>query len=380
VPIIFNVKGYDLFHIDRASTGYNSNNHAAAWAVLGIDHPGPFENVTFLAPQQPNNSLAFSIPGRGNEVQPYSWGLQDLIERGLFSFLFASDETMNDNFQALILDLEEFLTNEHTDNSGATVRTLNPAARNANGDPLNTLDALSAWVSSVDATAWGSAGQHHAGTIKKLARRLRLLTLDSRGVLRRGDPTGSPLSVTRQDTSDPIVIDLNRLAGAPWVQRFVVATVLRQLVDAQTYSPVLGLKYLVILDELNRFAPKGGRDAITKLVELVASEMRSQGVLLFGAQQQASLVSEKLIENAGLRVVGKTGMLELSSSEWRGLSQTDKSRANALTPDEKLLLQDSFSKPMHMRIPFPPWAMRRDEATHSGSANGSAPNIAPIDD
>ena len=380
VPIIFNVKGYDLFHIDRVSSRYDSITHAGAWAALGIDTPGPFQNVSFLAAQQPNNSNAFAIPGRGPEVQPYSWGLQDLIEKGLFSFLFSSDETMNDNFQALILDLEEWLTQETINNSGQAVRTINPIAQNTSGEPLNTLDRLSAWASDPTAVVAAVPGGHLPATIKKLARRLRLLTLDSRGVLRRSNPKGAPLMVTRQNTCDPIVIDLNRLAGSVWLQRFVVATVLRQLVDAQTYSPVPGLKYLVLLDELNRFAPKGGRDAITRLVELVASEMRSQGVLLFGAQQQASLVSEKLIENAGLRAVGKTGTLELSNSVWRSLSQTDRARVDSLPPDEKLLLQDSFRRPMHIRVPFPAWAMRLGEVKAGGGTNGQASGTAPIDD
>jgi DNA helicase HerA-like ATPase len=159
------------------------------------------------------------------------------------------------------------------------------------------------------------------------------------------------------------VIDLNGLAGAAGLQRFVVATVLRQLINAQTGArAVSGLKYLVVLDELNRFAPRGGRDPITRLVELVAAEMRSQGILLFGAQQQASLVSEKVIENAGLRAIGKTGMLELSHTVWRALSATSKTLADALPPTEKLILQDNFRQPMHVRVPFPAWAMRRAEA------------------
>ena len=383
VPIIFNVKGYDLFHIDRASSRYDAGKHSAAWAALGIDHPGPFENVSYFAPQQQNNSNAAAIPGRGTEVLPYSWGLQDLIEKGLFWFLFASDETMNDNFQALILDLEDWLTDERPDNSGRMTRHLSAASQNAQGGPVNTLESLSVWTANPESVLGVLPGGHVPATVKKLSRRLRLLALDSRGVLRRNEAQGSPLVVTRAQTCDPMVIDLNGLAGSAWLQRFVVATVLRQLVDAQTYQPVPGLKYLVVLDELNRFAPKGGRDAITKLVELVASEMRSQGVLLFGAQQQASLVSEKLIENAGLRAVGKTGTLELSSSVWRGLSQTDKGRADSLPPDEKLLLQDSFRKPMHIRVPFPAWAMRRGEAVAGSGmngANGNAHQTAPTDD
>lgn len=393
VPIVFNVKGYDLFHIDRLSSRYNANLHAADWARLGITDPAPFQTteldsegnavnpmgVRFFAAQQQNANVAISIQQR-NHVRPYSWGLEDLIEGGLFSFLFASDETMNDNFQALLLDLEDYLTDETVNGLNQRVRQFNSQAVNADGDPLNTFDRLSSWAATPANVLGVLPGGHAAATVKKLSRRLRLLTLDSRGILRRDTTRGYPLNVVGGDTCGPIVIDLNWLTGALWLQRFVVATVLRQLVAAQTDNAVPGLKYLVVVDELNRFAPRGGRDPITRLVEQVAAEMRSQGVLLFGAQQQASLVSERVIENAGVRALGKTGMLELSSSVWRSLSQSTKFRADALPPNEKLLLQDTFRQPMNVRIPFPAWAMRQGEAIIGSSTSGNAmPLTANLD-
>src|SRR5690606_18143314 len=131
------------------------------------------------------------------------------------------------------------------------------------------------------------------------------------GVLRRDDRNGAPLNLVRTDTSDPIVVDLSALARFPELQRFVVATILRQLVEARTgANAVRGLVYLVTIDELNRFAPRGANDPITQLIEMVAAEMRSQGIILLGAQQQASKVSEKVIENAAIRVLGRTGSLE----------------------------------------------------------------------
>ena len=80
-----------------------------------------------------------------------------------------------------------------------------------------------------------------------------------------------------------------------------------------------GLRYLLMLDELNRWAPRGARDPITKLIERVAAEMRSQGVVLLGAQQQASQVSEKVIEAAAIRMLGRTGSLELEQTVWKSV-------------------------------------------------------------
>lgn len=94
--------------------------------------------------------------------------------------------------------------------------------------------------------------------------------------------------------------------------------------------------------------------------------MRSQGIILLGAQQQASRVSEKVIENAAIRVLGRTGSLELGTTPWRFLSQSAQRKAEQLPLDEKLFMQDNFREPMHVRIPFPVWAMNPDEAMAAG--------------
>jgi DNA helicase HerA-like ATPase len=93
----------------------------------------------------------------------------------------------------------------------------------------------------------------------------------------------------------------------------------------------------------------------------VAAEMRSQGVILLGAQQQASLVSPKVVENASIRAVGRSGPLELSSEVWKVLEPASRSQAGQLGSDEKLLLQPSFRAPMLAKIPYPPWALRKED-------------------
>jgi hypothetical protein len=90
--------------------------------------------------------------------------------------------------------------------------------------------------------------------------------------------------------------------------------------------------------------------------------MRSQGIILLGAQQQASLVSSRVIENAGIRALGKSGSLELSHKVWGGLSESARKKASILLKEEKLLIQDSFREPLLVKIPHPPWALRKEEA------------------
>lgn len=359
VPIILNVKNFDLFYLDRHNTRFDPNKHLELWHQFQIDEPKPFQKVELYAAQQPGNTLPVNT-GRTESVQAYSWSLSDIINKGLFLYLFAETDTNDVNFSALILDIENWLSEEKVNNDGSVERSLQVDRL----DPP-TFQGLLNWV-KVQSSVKEDKRQlpnHHGATWKKLYRRLSKMLYESRGVLRRDDQRGCPLDLVRQDTSDPIVIDLAALAGQADLQRFVVATIFRQLVDARTGSNAVdGLIYLIMLDELNRFAPRGAQDPITQLIETVAAEMRSQGIILFGAQQQASKVSEKVIENSAIRVLGMSGSLELSAPVWRFLSDSARRKASSLLPDEKLIIQDNFREPMHVRIPFPVWAMNPREA------------------
>lgn len=373
VPIILNVKNFDLFYIDKRSKKYQPEQHLADWQALGIDDPQPFSQVTFLTPQQPGLETAVVTGRAGNDVQPYSWSLGDVIAGGLLAYLFAESDANDVNFGALVLDIENLLTDEKVLRDGTSKRSLRQGIL-----PKETFQGLVDWVDTQVGLGENERAlrSHHGATWRKLYRRLLKTVYESGGVLRRDDMNGKPLYVARSETCDPIVVDLSSLAGQPEMQRFVVATILRQLVAARTgMNAIRGLVYLVTLDELNRFAPRGARDPITQLVEMVAAEMRSQGIILLGAQQQASKVSEKVIENAAIRVLGRTGGLELGTAPWRFLSDSAQRKAERLPLDEKLLIQDNFREPMQVRVPFPVWAMNPTEAASAPDSSDAADYI-----
>ena len=162
---------------------------------------------------------------------------------------------------------------------------------------------------------------------------------------------------------DVAVIDIQSIHDAH-LQRFVIAAVLHQLVQWRSGPHAARNEtFLVVIDELNRYAPRGASDAITKLFEYVASQMRSRGIILFGAQQQGSRVSEVVIENSQTRVLGRSGGQELADSIWRGFSEGDRKLALRLGPDEKVIVAPNFREALHVKVPRPPWAMRPEEAT-----------------
>jgi DNA helicase HerA-like ATPase len=353
VPIVFNVKNYDLFFLDRWNTTFLKDQgiNRGDWQKMGVDEPRPFENVQFRAPQQKGLEVPATTGRTSNDVTPYSWSLSDIIEQRLFKFLFSEEDVYEPNFGGLVGEMEEWLTSETA--AGPKLR--------ATADAPQTFQAMLDWfkMNKGDKDFFSDA---HAGTKGKLLRRLKYIVQEGDGVLRRNEPKGNPLVIPAAGVDGPIVIDLFALSGTPSLQRFVVAAVLNRIIEYRSGKQVAGLRYVITLDELNRFAPKGGTDPITQQVERVAAEMRSQGVILFGAQQQASLVSPRVIENAAVRAVGRSGTLELGQDVWNFLGKSARSAAAQLQPDEKLLYQPSFREPMLAKIPFPPFALSESDA------------------
>jgi DNA helicase HerA-like ATPase len=352
VPVVFNVKNFDLFHIDRWNAEFRKREleNRKDWREMGVEDPRPFDSVALYAPQMKGIQTSVPTGGRSAGVKPYSWSLADIIRLGLFKFLFAEEDIQTPNLGGLVGEVEEWLTSGPPDD---------PRLRTTDNAP-QTFQEMLDWFKD-NKKDKDFFGDFLLGTKGSFYRRLKYVVQEGDGVLRRDDPKGNPL-VVPVGTNGPMVVDLYGLNRTPSLQRFVVAAVFHQIIGHQTSKQVPGLKFLITLDELNRFAPKNTSDPITQQIETVAAEGRSQGIILLGAQQQASLVSPKVIENAAVRAIGRSGSLELGQDVWKFLGRSARDAAAQLQPDEKLLYLPSFREPMLAKIPFPPFALSENEA------------------
>jgi hypothetical protein len=358
--VILNVKGFDLFWLDHWSTAFTEAD-AQMWREMGQPNPRPMD-VAFFAAQAPGSDHNAISTGR-HGVEPYSWSLADIITRNLLPYLFGDAERDDDNFALLLGDLERVLMDERTGADGVVARRLHPNA------PAHTFRELLDWfeegVNGDDPDGWQTfaRGSHHSGTLRRFHRRLRRIVYESAGIFRLDHDGSHPLDITRLDPGKPAVIDIQSLADMHH-QRFVVAALLNQAVDEQTGAQAIaGMHYLFVIDELNRFAPRGHSDPITKLIETVAAELRSRGVILLGAQQQASLVSTRVVENSSIRILGRTGGHELRAETASFLPVSLRSFVETMGGGDKVIDTPTFRQPLVARLPRPPWAMRKAEAT-----------------
>jgi len=367
--------------------------------------PDVFRSIAYYAPEQPRRAgapLAIETE-RPGDVRPYSWSLRDVVDLGLFDLLFSEETRANENMVTLINMISHRLSRPRPAGNG-TAPSLRarlgvedgPAAEDEAGrarrqlldaadtafDPDNplgrTFGGLLDWVERQAAPkdeeiSDDSLRSMSRSTIQALWRRLARVVGPRSGLLRRDDEDGRPpLLVTGEE--DVAVIDLQSI-GDLHLSRFVIAAVLQQLIQWRTGRFAGRHEYfLVVIDELNLYAPRGATDPITRLFERVASQMRSRGIILLGAQQQGSRVSDVVIENSQTRVLGRSGGQELADTIWRGFSEGDRKLALRLGPGEKVIVAPNFREALHVRVPRPPWAMRPEEAMSGPPRSSTAPS------
>src|SRR5205085_1192471 len=220
----------------------------ADWADMGVADPRPFGHVDFLAPQEKGLAVPVGTGRPDAAVKPYSWSLADVIEQRLFPFLFADEDVYEPNFGGLVGEVEEWLTSE---TAGG------PKLRKTDGAPQTFQDLLD-WVKAHKDDKHPPFNDAHPGTKGKLLRRLKYVVQEGDGVLRRNDAKGNPLVMPGTGIDGPLVIDLFGINKTPSLQRFVVAAVLHQIVEFRSGVRDEALRFVITLDELNRFAPKSG--------------------------------------------------------------------------------------------------------------------------
>jgi hypothetical protein len=234
-----------------------------------------------------------------------------------------------------------------------SLRTKAPLTR-ADGDVIETLDDLVAFVAAkvseqdpaYDPTWVGGVS---AATGQAFVRRLWKATPRLRRLVRAG--------LTDIDLASQLsVVDVHALHAD--AQRFVVASVLAQ-VWAQHESSTAQGRTFVVLDELNKYAPRQGGSPIKSLLVDVAARGRSLGVILVGAQQNPSGVDRDITNNASLEVVGQIKASE--SSELGFLPPAMRARAQIIAPGTMITSQPLLPAPVPIQFPYPPYATRVGE-------------------
>jgi DNA helicase HerA-like ATPase len=358
--LVFSVKGEDLLFLDYANSRLTPVQEAR-YATLGLPAK-PFGNVRVFAPPRKGDSAGTpDVVARDRAVSPFYWTLAEFCDQELLQFVFADAEDERAQYTMLIAQVGARLRRDAVPaGDGGAIRVRGVGSANDKiirtfGDLVTLLEA----ELSDDGTrgSW-VAGSTVMGSVNALLRRLRS-AVQPLSVIVRGDLAHRgerSISTSRAQVS---VIDLHNLPDR--AQRFVVGVTLRTEFARKERQGTARPLMFVVLDELNKYAPREGDSPIKQILLDLAERGRSLGVILIGAQQTASEVERRILANCAIRVAGRLDAAEAMRPEYGYLPPAQRQRATLAKPGTMFIAQPDIPVPLAVDFPFPSWATRPSE-------------------
>jgi DNA helicase HerA-like ATPase len=352
--IVFNVKGDDLLYIDKPNRNL-TDGERARYDKLGLP-AGPFQSVGLWAPARAGDIAMPDTSRTDGGVKHYYWTLREFCRDRMLRFIFADadDETSQLSFvvarvENVLADWAERSERIAPDNADLVI----------DGDlQVNSLTQLGKHLEDAIPDELGlrnvQPNQWNAFT-----RRLQQGIHGVAGLVRAEREAEAEDHRFDWRANQVSVIDINRLSDR--AKRFVVGVVVRRLMQDKERTGTRDPLVFLVLDELNKYAPREGRSPIKEVVLDIAERGRSLGVVLVGAEQTASEIERRVTANASFRVVGRLDAAESHRDEYGFLTASARVRSAILKPGSMFLQQPDVPVPLLVQFPFPAWATRADE-------------------
>src|SRR5262249_36634514 len=262
------------------------------------------------------------VATRTTGVSTFYWTIADFVEDELLPFVFADAEDERQQYTMVIHNVARKLKLE-----GAPIG--DDGAWKVAGETVTTyhelVELLAARLTD-DATMADWAGRAVGmGTINAFVRRFLSSQRALAHLVRADVPLRAERHVRTAESAQVTVVDIHNLADR--AQRFVVGVTLQRAFSEKEESGARRPLLFVVLDELNKYAPREGTSPIKELLLDIAERGRSLGVVLVGAQQTASEVERRIVANSAVRVVGRLDPAEASRAEDGFLPAAQRARA-----------------------------------------------------
>ncbi|MDP9242955.1 MAG: ATP-binding protein [Actinomycetota bacterium] len=353
--IVFNVKGEDLMWLDTPNARLSEEDRED-YRRIGLE-PGAFESVGLWAPVRPDagGQALPQVESRATGVSAYYWTVREFVREHYLRFLFAEADDERSQIGDLVARVESFLDRECEDDPE------HDATVSHGGYPVRDFEGLCELIRSQvedEHSAW--RGRLSDSTVAAFVRRLDAARYRM-GHLIWGRGAEHPAAHRIDwEANQVTVVDIHNLHDR--AKRFVTGVVIKRLFEHKERMGRREPLTFLVLDELNRYAPRDGWSPIKEVLLDVAERGRSLGMILIGAEQTASEVERRVIANSAFRVVGRLDTAEAQRGEYGFLPAVTRSRASILKPGSMILQQPHIPVPIQVRFPFPSWATRADEA------------------
>ncbi len=369
--IAFNVKEKDLLSINRfdyqdlkeavedlrkrgeSQKRKELEDGADMWekaGEYGVDPVDVFKDPSATVFYTPSTAEMNENPKKGIKI--YNYGLQDLLERGIYTFMSLFDPVdINEQMESLLYSIQDDFQDGKTSFNEliSEIKRMLKSSKGKKGIEI------------------GSAF-HFSPTVQKFLNRLNKIIASSRAI-NKNLPYGEPIRVDKINSGDLWIVDIKPLRDNE--QRMVFFSILSDLqyfleakkegkTKLEKEEDVLDLedfpsRVCVFVDELNKFAPSSFRatSSIKHFVVDIASRGRSIGLTLLGAEQFASQIEEEVLGNVSTYLIGKTEEFELNNRFYKRVPEGLRQKIPYLTKGELVLVHEMHTTPFTIYFPIP---------------------------
>jgi DNA helicase HerA-like ATPase len=358
--LIFNVKGEDLLFLDHPNARLD-DDITARYAELGLPAT-PFPDVRVYAPPRANDSSGTpDVSSRLAGVDSFYWTLAEFCEKRLLPYVFADADDERQQYTMVVHAVTAHLARHAQPADGGV---------SIDGTRLGSypdlVDFVVTRLTEEETRGTWAGSAINTGTVNAFARRLIASKKDLARLIRGDLAARRPHEINTAESAQVTVVDLHNLPDR--AQRFVVGVTLKTEFERKEKAGSAKPLLFVVLDELNKYAPREGSSPIKEVLLDIAERGRSLGVILIGAQQTASEVERRIVTNSAIRVVGRLDSAEASRPEYGFLPPAQRQRVLLAKPGTMFVSQPDIPVPLCVEFPFPAWATRPSEAGPAPSA------------
>jgi hypothetical protein len=364
--VCFNVKGSDMLFLDYPAYAPDDPDLRAIYEQHGFGEPDaeeadrraieagmyerlrvparPFERVRYYAPfkdDRVNLNTLRTNERLAGDVKPLSWGLKDILE---FTEVVLNRDDVDAKADALL----QFIRQRVVDQTSEIADNLPPMTVRNFQDLNRWFDTVLEWMEHANRSEWRT---HHYATIRKVYNRLSNLSTRYKGLI-SPDEFSSDLPWGHFEDRTVYVIDVANLDSQAQDLVFTrVVSQLRELLEKDK----LGVKHvIVVVDELNKYAPSDGQESYLRQTLLDISERgRYLGLVLFSAQQFRSQVHKRIVGNSATCIYGRMDMDELATPGYQVLTSATKEKLATLSKGQLMIRHPHFNQPIFVKFPRP---------------------------
>lgn len=360
--VCFNVKGSDMLFLDFPASAPSpilspskegegrgecasplDDRDLEMYARLGVPCQ-PFSNVRYFAPfksDRINLNTLRTHPDLVGSVTPMCWGLREILK---YKEVVLNRDDVDAKADALIEYINQRVLDQPSEANGQQITV-------RNFRDLNRWFNLVLLEMEQTREGQGTWRTHHYATIRKLYNRLGGLCDRYQGLISPDEFT-SDLPWGQFEDRTVYVVDVANLE--PQAQDLVFTRIVSELRQNLEMGK-LGVKHvIVVVDELNKYAPSDGQDSYLKQTLLDISERgRYLGLVLFSAQQFRSQVHKRIVGNSATCIYGRMDMDELATPGYQVLTSATKEKLATLSKGQLMVRHPHFNQPIFVKFPRP---------------------------